>query len=78
VRAYTQDHLASHPEQGVAEVQMLFDEADLSLTITARMGSGGQAARDGAQGLTLTEDALCDTRGVCDILCDGGRVWLHR
>ena len=78
VRAYTQEHLASHPEQGVAEVQMRFDDRDLSLTIMARMGRGGQAARDGARGLDLMEFATCDSSGRCNIPCDGGIVWLHR
>ncbi|MEJ6393950.1 hypothetical protein V8J82_11825 [Gymnodinialimonas sp. 2305UL16-5] len=78
VRDYSAEHLAEHPEQGVAEIRMLFDENDLSLTIAAVMGETGQAVRDDVAGRHLTERALCDRNGRCAILCDGGDLWLHR
>ncbi|WP_224815883.1 hypothetical protein [Hasllibacter sp. MH4015] len=78
VRDYSPEHLATHPEQGIAGLRMLFDTADLTVSIVAVTSYGGQALRDGVPGRLLIANALCDSDGRCDIPCNGGGFWLHR
>lgn len=78
VRDYGADHLAEHPEQGVAGIRLSFDATDLSVSIVAIMSYAGQAQRDGVTGRALTETGLCDSAGRCTIPCDGGALWMYR
>ena len=76
-REYSAQHLAEHPDQGVAALRLWFfdesaaDDSHAAL-VEARMADQGQGARDGVGGDVLTQYALCDADRSCYVECDGG------
>ncbi len=78
VRDYSPEHLAAHPEQGIAGVRMLFDPTNYSISITAVTSDTGQAAQDGATQQLLFAEGACDQSGRCQLSCSGDTIWLHR
>jgi hypothetical protein len=77
-RDYSADHLAAHPEQGIAALAIEFFEdgdwpGESYFFVRALMSDQGQAARDGVEGLTLYEGGTCrHGNRNCFVDCDGG------
>lgn len=78
-RAYTEAHLAAHPNQGVAALRLWighiqqFSDEDVYFWIEAHMADQGQGARDGVAGQFLGEGGLCHVgRANCFADGDGG------
>lgn len=76
---YDAEHLAAHPEQGVASLRLWFHDevpgqtAHRAVAVEAVMANQGQALRDLVAGLTLTQYAYCEaSNGRCGVECDGG------